>query len=55
MKIVCTFFLFFIGLIADCTAQEVRDSIASPAAQFKINGGRTFWWQKLSPGMDNAG
>ena len=36
----------FIGLIADSLAQEVRDSIASPAAQFKINGGRNFWMGK---------
>ena len=43
MKLICACFVFVIGFIADCMAQEVRDSIATPAAQFKINGGRKFW------------
>ena len=43
MKLKCACLVFFIGFVVDCFAQEVRDSIASPAAQFKINGGRKFW------------
>ena len=43
MKLICSCFLLAFGFSADSVAQNVRDSVASPAGQFKISKGRTFW------------